>query len=111
MLDFAKKALAFALGMAALTTDKAKQLVEEAVARGELTKEDAKKFFDEVATAAEKEKQGAQTWIREQIRKAVHEGGVTEEDRVALLEARIAALEQALAEKKASTKSRSGTGG
>ena len=92
MLDFAKKVMAFTLGVAALTTDRAKQLVDEAVARGEISKEDAKKFLDEVVAAADKEKQTVQCWIREQVSKAMPD---TDKERIAQLEARIAALEAA----------------
>ena len=93
MLDFAKKVMAFTLGVAALTTDRAKQLVDEAVARGEISKEDAKKFLDDVVAAADKEKQNVQSWLREQASKAMPEAGKLDEDRIAQLEARIAALE------------------
>ena len=92
MLDFAKKVMAFTLGVAALTTDRAKQLVDEAVARGEISKEDAKKFLDEVFAAADKEKQTVQCWIREQVSKAMPDA---DKERIAQLEARIAALEAA----------------
>ena len=92
MLDFAKKVMAFTLGVAALTTDRAKQLVDEAVARGEISKEDAKKFLDEVVAAADKEKQTVQCWIREQVSKAMPDA---DKERIAQLEARIAALEAA----------------
>ena len=110
MLDFAKKALAFTLGVAALTTDRAKQLVDEAVVRGEMTKDEAKKFFDEVVATADKEKQNIQSWIREQVAKGLREAGAVDHDRVAQLEAKVAELEKALSKPKAKPKAKAGTG-
>ena len=111
MLDFAKKVMAFTLGVAALTTDKAKQLVDEAVARGEISKEEAKKFLDEVVTAADKEKQNVQSWIREQVSKAVPDAGKADEERIAQLEARIAALEGAKPRSRRKARPKTGTAG
>jgi polyhydroxyalkanoate synthesis regulator phasin len=96
MMDVLKKSLAFGLGVAALTTDKAKELIDQAVARGELSKDEAKSFMDDVSTRAEEERQSVRSWIYEQVNKALREAGAADAIRVSQLEGRISALERRL---------------
>ncbi len=93
MMDFVKKALALTIGIAALTTDKLKELADEAVERGEITGEEAKKFVEDVISHADREKQSIQSWIKEQVGKALIEAGAADSKKVAELEERIAKLE------------------
>jgi len=96
MWDFMKKMLAFGIGVAAITMDKAKQMVDEAVARGEVSKEDARKFLEDLRVSADKETHSIQAWIREQVKRAITEAGGADAERVAGLEQRVAVLEARL---------------
>jgi polyhydroxyalkanoate synthesis regulator phasin len=94
MMDVLKKSLAFGLGVAGLTSDKAKELIDQAVARGEMSKDEAKTFMDDVSTRAEEERQSVRSWISEQVNKALREAGAADSTRVSQLEGRIGALER-----------------
>jgi polyhydroxyalkanoate synthesis regulator phasin len=91
-----KKTLAFGMGVAAITTDRMRQFVDEAVQRGEMSREEAKKFMEDVSSRAEEERKGMQNWMREQMTRMVEASGAATAARVALLEARIDALEKRL---------------
>jgi polyhydroxyalkanoate synthesis regulator phasin len=94
MMDIVKKSLAFGLGIAALTSDKAKELVDQAVARGEMTKDEAKDMMDEISTRADEEKQSLRGWISDQVNKTLREVGAADALRVTQLEGRISAMER-----------------
>jgi polyhydroxyalkanoate synthesis regulator phasin len=94
MMEVLKKSLAFGLGVAGITTDKAKEFIDQAVARGEMTKDEAKTFMDDVSTRAEEERQSIRSWIYEQVNKALRDAGAADSTRVSQLEAHISALER-----------------
>lgn len=87
----------FGLGLAALTADKAKQLIDQAVKRGELSKEEGRTLWSTLAQRAEEEKRGLEGKINEQVRKALQNAGLATRTELEMLRARLDALESRLA--------------
>ncbi|MDO8586868.1 MAG: phasin family protein [Armatimonadota bacterium] len=94
MTDIIKKWMAFGLGVAALSADKAREFVDQAVARGEMTRDEAKTMMEDISTRADEEKQSLRNWIYDQVNKALRDAGAADATRVAQLEGRISALER-----------------
>ena len=98
MFDTLEKMMLFGLGAAAMSRDKVSHFLDDMVKRGEVTAEEGRKLYDELMARAETERQNINERVRTQVRDMLTELGVPDRTQVALLEARIAALEHRIDE-------------
>ncbi|MGE5575864.1 MAG: phasin family protein [Syntrophothermus sp.] len=94
MLDFVKKPLSTALGLALLTKEKADEVVKDLVKQGEMSKEEGRQFLENWAKRAEEEKEELRQRINAETRRILETTGIATRADVERLEARIRELEE-----------------
>ncbi len=93
MVDTIRKTMLLGIGAAALTRDRIEQFIGDSVARGELNTEQGKSLVEEMTQRAEQERQRLETFVTQQINRALENTGLTTRSEVTRLESRIVALE------------------
>ncbi|PIS27808.1 MAG: hypothetical protein COT43_08585 [Candidatus Marinimicrobia bacterium CG08_land_8_20_14_0_20_45_22] len=71
MSDLLKKILYAGIGAAAVTKEKAEEIVEELVKKGEITKDESKKALADVLKSVEKRKGDVEIFVKEEISKGL----------------------------------------
>jgi polyhydroxyalkanoate synthesis regulator phasin len=97
-MDAFKKATLFSMGAAAISWEWLKQVVDDLVERGDMTVDEGKKIFDEMASRVEEEGRTLNEKIKNQVRDALKDMGVSDRAQAEALESRINALESQVAE-------------
>lgn len=93
MMDFIKKGLAFGLGLAVTSKERAEKLVNEMVQKGELSKEESKDIVRQLIQRGEEEKDELKRFMREQLKQMMDELNVASKDDIRRLEERLQNLE------------------
>jgi polyhydroxyalkanoate synthesis regulator phasin len=96
MKDFLQKAWLFGAGVFDFTKDKVEALVQEMVRRGEITQQESSDAVKQMLAKAQEAQQGLMAKVKELTKSAVDEIKVAKASDLEALEARVAALEEAL---------------
>jgi len=96
MKDFLQKAWLFGAGVFDFTKDKVEALVQEMVRRGEITQQESSETVKQLLAKAQEAQQGMVAKVKELTKIAVDEIKVAKASDLEALEARVAALEEAL---------------
>ncbi len=91
-----RKAWLFGVGMFDFTKEKVEALVQEMVRRGEITQQEGPEAVKELLAKAQEAQQAMVGKVKEVTKKAVDELKVAKASDLAALEARVAALEEAI---------------
>lgn len=98
MFDLIKKTMLLGIGVAAVTKDKAEELVKELVAKGKMSEKEGKELINEILNKAEQAKKDLETKVENTVRKVLSKLAVATKEDIAELKQEIANLNQ---EKKA----------
>ena len=96
MKEFLQKAWLFGAGVFDFTKDKVEALVQEMVRRGEITQQESTDAVKQLLGKAQEAQQGLVAKVKELTKSAVDEIKVAKASDLEALEARVAALEEAL---------------
>ncbi len=99
MKEMLHKAWLFSVGMFDFTKEKVEALVQEMVRRGEITAQESPEAVKELLGKAQEAQQAMVGKVKELTQKAVDELRVAKAADLEALEARVAALEEALKER------------
>lgn len=94
MLDSVKRLLYFGIGAAALSADKARDLIDDLVKQGEMTAEEGKKIYEELISRGERERSELDSHIRSQLLQVLKDMGVADQAKVTSIESRLEELER-----------------
>ncbi len=97
MMDLIHKILYTGIGFAALSEQKAKDIVEELEQRGEVSGEEGKRLAQELIDRARAQKEHLQQSVRDEVNKIANKCGWVSQQDVAELQRRIETLEAQLA--------------
>lgn len=98
MFESLRRMMLIGLGAADFAADKMKQSIDELVSRGEISVEEGRKLFEEFTNRADEQRRSARERMRTEVRNILNEIGVADRAQVALLEAKIEALERRMDE-------------
>jgi polyhydroxyalkanoate synthesis regulator phasin len=96
MKEFLHKAWLFGVGMFDFTKDKVEALVQEMVRRGEITQQEGPEAVKELLAKAQETQEALVAKVKELTKNAINEINVAKASELKALEARVAALEEAL---------------
>ena len=96
MREFLQKAWLFGAGVFDFTKDKVETLVQEMVQRGEITQQESSEAVKQLLAKAQEAQQAMVAKVKELTKCTVDEIKVAKAADLAALEARVAALEEAL---------------
>jgi polyhydroxyalkanoate synthesis regulator phasin len=96
MQEFLQKAWLFGAGVFDFTKDKVDVLVQEMVRRGEITQQESTEAVKQLLGKAQEAQQGLVAKVKDLTKSAVDELKVAKASDLEALEARVAALEEAL---------------
>ncbi len=99
MKEFLQKAWLFGAGVFDFTKDKVEALVQEMVRRGEITQQESSEAVKSLLAKAQEAQQGLVAKVKDITKSAVGEMKVAKASDLEALEARVAALEEALKER------------
>jgi len=99
MLNLARKMMLAGIGALSLTREKAEQMVNELVDRGQMSRDEAKKMVQDLINKGEQERSALLTTIRQELNAWRDEMGLATKQDLADLAARLARLEERLAQK------------
>ena len=102
MKDLFQKAWLFGVGLVDFTKEKVDAMVQEMVQRGEITQQESPEAVKELLAKAQDAQQAMVAKVKELTRNAINEIDVAKASELKALEARVAALEEALKERQAS---------
>jgi polyhydroxyalkanoate synthesis regulator phasin len=102
MKEILHKAWLFGVGVFDFTKEKVEELVQEMVRRGEITKQEGPEAVRELLGKAQEAQQAMVAKVKEVTRSALDEFKVAKTSELEALEARVAALEEALKARKES---------
>lgn len=94
MLNSIKRLLYFSIGAAALSADKARDLIDDLVKQGEMTAEEGKKIYEELVSRGERERSELDNRIRSQLLQMLKDMGVADQAKIASIESRLEELER-----------------
>ena len=98
MIDVIKKAILAGVGAAALTKEKAEEVLGDLVEKGKLSASDAKDAAKKIADEGKQEFESASAKVQEKFDDLVSRVGKKQSDRIDALETRVAELEARLGE-------------
>jgi polyhydroxyalkanoate synthesis regulator phasin len=96
MKEFLQKAWLFGAGVFDFTKDKVEALVQDMVRRGEITQQESAEAVKTLLGKAQEAQQGLVAKVKDLTKSAVDELKLAKASDLAALEARVAALEEAL---------------
>jgi polyhydroxyalkanoate synthesis regulator phasin len=96
MKEFLQKAWLFGAGVFDFTKDKVEVLVQEMVRRGEITQQESSEAVKQLLAKAQEAQQAMVAKVKELTKGAIDEIKVAKASDLEALEARVAALEEAL---------------
>lgn len=96
MLDLMHKMLYMGIGAAAMTEEKAREMVSELEKRGEVSTEEGRKLVDELISKARKQTEDLQKTVANEVNKLAGQGGWPSRDEFEALKQQVAALESRL---------------
>lgn len=94
MLDTVKRLLYFGIGAAAVSADKARELIDDLVKQGEMTAEEGKKIYEELISRGERQRSELDNRIRGQLLQVLKDMGVADRAKITSIESRLEELEQ-----------------
>lgn len=94
MMDLIKKTLLAGVGAAVITREKVESALDEFVRQGKVTSQEARAMADKIAADGRREFEELSKSVNDMIRDRFSREERQTQDRLAALEARIAALEQ-----------------
>lgn len=98
--DFAKKALYFGIGLAAVTKEKIEEMVDELVKTGEIKQKEASSVKEKLIQKAEQERNELIELIKKQVKAVADELGLVSKEEIEKLRKQIKKLEKELKEEK-----------
>ena len=102
MKDLFQKAWLFGVGVFDFTKEKVDAMVQEMVQRGEITQQEGPEAVKQLLAKAQDAQQAMLDKVKEITRNAIDEINVAKASELEALEARVAALEEALKKRQAS---------
>jgi polyhydroxyalkanoate synthesis regulator phasin len=96
MKDLLHKAWLFGAGVFDFTKEKVEGLVQEMVQRGEITQQESSEAVKQLLAKAQEAQQGMVAKVKELTKNAIDEINVAKASELEALEARVAALEEAI---------------
>ena len=102
MKDLFQKAWLFGVGLFDFTKEKVDAMVQEMVQRGEITQQEGPEAVKQLMAKAQDAQQAMLDKVKELTRNAIDEINVAKASELEALEARVAALEEALKKRQAS---------
>jgi polyhydroxyalkanoate synthesis regulator phasin len=96
MKDLLHKAWLFGAGVFDFTKEKVEGLVQEMVQRGEITQQESSEAVKQLLAKAQEAQQGMVAKVKELTKNAIDEINVAKASELEALEARVAALEEAM---------------
>ncbi|HEX6972371.1 MAG TPA: hypothetical protein VF234_09140 [Limnochordia bacterium] len=97
ILDLLTKWLAVGIGMAALTKERAEELLADLVQQGRLSREEGRAILDRIMREADQQKEALRAGLAEQRRRVLNTAGVATTEELAELKARLGMLEERVA--------------
>lgn len=89
-----RKWVALGLGLAALTAEKAEQMVQDLVRKGELSSQEGRQMLDEIATRAGEQKREIRERVQREVKQLLETSGAASKDEVENLKLRLNKLEE-----------------
>lgn len=99
MIELVKKAMFTGAGLAALTTEKARDFAREMANQLQLTGDKGKQFIDDVVAESDKARKGLEENVQKYVADSLHRMKISTQDDIEKLCARIEQLEKTIAEK------------
>jgi len=96
MFDLIRKTILAGVGFAAVTKDKAEQLVKEYIEKGEITEKEGKELVDDLIKKSEQARTDFETKLEDTIRKVLKKMNIATREDVSALDDRIKSMEQKL---------------
>jgi polyhydroxyalkanoate synthesis regulator phasin len=93
MDEYTRKLALLGIGIAALTREKAEEIVNEYVETGDISQDEGKKMVKDLMSSSTKHKTALENKIEEEVRKAAAKLNLASKDDIKRLEKKIAALE------------------
>jgi len=94
MIDLIKKGFLAGLGLAAMTRDKAEELVKVAIEKGEISEKEGKGLVDKLLKRSEEAIKDLETKVEGIVRKALEKMNVATKDDISEIEEKIKNLEK-----------------
>jgi polyhydroxyalkanoate synthesis regulator phasin len=94
MDEYTRKLALLGIGIAALTREKAEEIVNELVETGDLSEDDGKKMVKDLMSSSSKHKSALEKKIEDEVKKAATKLNLASKDDIKRLERKIAALEK-----------------
>jgi polyhydroxyalkanoate synthesis regulator phasin len=94
MDEYTRKLALLGIGIAALTREKAQEIVNEYVETGDITEDDGKKMVKDLMDSSSKHKSALEKKIEEEVKRAAAKLNLASKDDIKRLEKKIAALEK-----------------
>lgn len=94
MDEYTRKLALLGIGIAALTREKAEEIVSELVETGDLSEDDGKKMVKDLMSSSSKHKSALEKKIEDEVKKAAEKLNLASKDDIKRLEKKIAALEK-----------------
>ena len=94
MDEYTRKLALLGIGIAALTREKAEEIVNEFVETGDLSEDDGKKMVKDLMNSSSKHRGDLEKKIEDEVKKAAAKLNLASKDDIKRLERKIAALEK-----------------
>lgn len=99
MFENLKQTMLMGVGLAAMTKDKAEQWAREMAEQAKLSKEKGQEFINEVSHRAEKARDEMRSNVQKLVDDSLKQTSIATREQIVALEARIAKLEELLAQR------------
>ncbi|MCK4926971.1 MAG: hypothetical protein KAS11_00755 [Candidatus Aenigmarchaeota archaeon] len=90
---FVRKAALLGIGIAAITKEKAENLVKDLIKKGDLNQDEGKKLVTELMTKSKKSKKELETTVNKQVSVIIKKANVASKKEIKILEVKIKKLE------------------
>jgi len=100
MREVIKKIGLMGVGLAAMTEEKAKEIVSEMEKKGEISKEEGKKLVNEIMEERKKQRKEMEEKVSSEVEKAMTKAGLATKDDVKKLDRRLKNIEEMLKQEK-----------
>jgi len=94
MDEYTRKLALLGIGIAALTREKAEEIVNEFVETGDLSEDDGKKMVKDLMSSSTKHRSALEKKIEDEVKNAAAKLNLASKDDIKRLERKIAALEK-----------------
>lgn len=93
LVDIMKKTVLTGLGLAAITKEKAEEIVSDLVKQGELSKDEGRQLVDSIIKKADAEKREIRGWVQQEVKKVLDTMGFATKADLDEIKARLERLE------------------